>query len=249
MKAHILAVDDDKYITQSWKRALAYDGYSVDVAHTGDDALARALERPPDLYILDVKLPGMSGLEICRRLRESGDQTPVLMITSFDAVDDRVKGLDIGADDYLVKPVELEELKARVRALLRRRNPEQTETLRFADIELDTGTRMAHRGQRQIELSTTEYELLALFMRRPRQVLTRDLIMERVWRYDFGHDSNVLDVYIGYLRAKLESGGEPRLIQTVRRAGYALREKSESASDTANDGPATDDQDMQDAEA
>jgi two-component system response regulator MprA len=229
MKAHILAVDDDKSITQSWKRALAYDGYSVDVAHTGREALDMALERQPDLYILDVKLPGMTGFEICKRLRASGDQTPILMITSRDAVDDRVKGLDTGADDYLVKPVDLEELKARVRALLRRRNPEQTEVLRFADIELDTGTRMAHRGQREIELSTTEYELLALFMRRPRQVLTRDVIMDRVWRYDFGGESNVLEVYIGYLRGKLEAEGEPRVIQTVRGAGYVLREKSEAA--------------------
>jgi two-component system, OmpR family, response regulator MprA len=140
----------------------------------------------------------------------------------------RVAGLDMGADDYLVKPVELTELAARVRALLRRRNPDQAEVLRFADLELDTGTRLAHRGQRQIELSTTEYELLALFMRRPRQVLTRDIIMDRVWDYDFGGQSNVLEVYIGYLRSKLEAEGEPRLIQTMRGTGYVLREKSES---------------------
>jgi two-component system response regulator MprA len=233
MKAHILAVDDDKSITQSWKRALAYDGYSVDVAHTGKEAFEKALARQPDLYILDVKLPGMTGFEVCKRLRASGDQTPILMITSRDAVSDRVKGLDTGADDYLVKPVELEELKARVRALLRRRNPEQNEVLRFADIELDTGARMAYRGQgenrREIDLSTTEYELLALFMRRPRQVLTRDVIFERVWGYDFGGDSNVLEVYIGYLRGKLEANGEARVIQTVRGAGYVLREKNETA--------------------
>ncbi|HEU0027916.1 MAG TPA: response regulator transcription factor [Ktedonobacterales bacterium] len=227
MKAHILAVDDDKRITQTWRRALAYEGYSVDVAHTGPEALTKALERPPDLYILDLMLPGMTGFELCQRLRASGDQTPILMITARDAVTDRVKGLDTGADDFLVKPVQLVELMARVRALLRRRNPEQSEVLRFADIELDTGTRMAHRGQREIELSTTEYELLALFMRRPRQVLTRDIIMERVWGYDFGGESNVLEVYVGYLRAKLEAGGEPRLIHTVRGAGYVLREKSE----------------------
>ncbi|HEX9039152.1 MAG TPA: response regulator transcription factor [Ktedonobacterales bacterium] len=229
MKAHILVVDDDKRIAQTWRQALAYEGYSVDVAHTGADALSRALERPPDLFILDLMLPGMNGLEICRRLRASGDQTPVLMITARDAVTDRVKGLDMGADDYLVKPVELVELTARVRALLRRRNPEQAEVLRFADLELDTGARQARRGQRQIELSTTEYELLALFMRRPRQVLTRDVIMERVWKYDFDGESNVLEVYIGYLRAKLEQDNEPRLIQTIRGAGYVLREKSESA--------------------
>lgn len=228
MKAHILAVDDDKRITQTWRRALAYEGYSVDVAHTGADALAKALEHPPDLFILDVMLPGMTGFELCQRLRASGDQTPILMITARDAVTDRVKGLDTGADDFLVKPVQLVELTARVRALLRRRNPEQTEVLRFADIVLDTGSRMARRGPREIELSTTEYELLALFMRRPRQVLTRDIIMERVWGYDFDGASNVLEVYIGYLRSKLEAGGEPRVIQTVRGAGYVLREKSEN---------------------
>lgn len=234
MKAHILAVDDDKRIAQTWRQALAYEGYSVDVAHTGAEALAKALERPPDLYILDQMLPGMTGLEICKRLREAGDQTPILMITARDAVTDRVKGLDMGADDFLVKPVELVELTARVRALLRRRNPEQSEVLRFADLELDTGTRMAHRGQRQIELSTTEYELLALFMRRPRQVLTRDVILDRVWDYDFGGQSNVLEVYIGYLRSKLESDNEPRLIQTMRGTGYVLREKSESADSSSS---------------
>ncbi|HEU5345402.1 MAG TPA: response regulator transcription factor [Ktedonobacterales bacterium] len=228
MKAHILVVDDDRRITETWRRALAYEGYSVDVAHTGPEALQKALERPPDLYILDLMLPGMTGFEICSRLRQSGDQTPILMVTARDAVTDRVKGLDTGADDYLVKPAQLDELQARVRALLRRRNPEQTEVLRFNDLELDTGTRVAHRGQREIELSTTEYELLQLFMRRPRQVLTRDIIMERVWGYDFGGASNVLEVYVGYLRSKLEAAGEPRLLHTVRGAGYALREKSES---------------------
>jgi two-component system response regulator MprA len=150
------------------------------------------------------------------------------MVTARDAVTDRVKGLDTGADDYLVKPAQLDELQARVRALLRRRNPEQTEVLRFNDLELDTGTRVAHRSQREIELSTTEYELLQLFLRRPRQVLTRDIIMERVWGYDFGGASNVLEVYVGYLRSKLEADGEPRLLHTVRGAGYTLREKSES---------------------
>ncbi len=227
MKAHILVVDDDRRITETWRRALAYEGYSVDVAHTGPEALQKALERPPDLYILDLMLPGMTGFEICERLRHSGDQTPILMVTARDAVTDRVKGLDTGADDYLVKPAQLDELQARVRALLRRRNPEQTEVLRFNDLELDTGTRVAHRGQREIELSTTEYELLQLFMRRPRQVLTRDIIMERVWGYDFGGASNVLEVYVGYLRSKLEASGEPRLLHTVRGAGYTLREKNE----------------------
>jgi two-component system, OmpR family, response regulator MprA len=227
MKAHILLVDDDRRIAEALRRPLAYDGYSVDVALRGDDALRKALEHPPDLIILDVMLPGLDGLEVCRRLREAGDQVPVIMLTAKDAIADRVAGLDIGADDYLVKPVDLDELMARVRALLRRRHPEQREVLRFADIELDTGTRMAHRAGRAIHLSTTEYELLALFMRRPRQVLTRDLIMECVWGYDFEGESNVLEVYIGYLRAKLEAGQEPRVLHTVRGAGYVLREQTE----------------------
>ncbi len=227
MKAHILLVDDDPHISQVLRRALAYAGYSVDVAHNGNDALQKTIERPPDLVILDIMMPGMSGLEVCDRLRKAGNLAPILMMTAKDAIADRVAGLDMGADDYLVKPVDLTELQARVRALLRRRNPEQTEVLRFADLELDTGTRVAHRGARAIELSTTEYELLALFLRRPRQVLTRDIIMDRVWGYDFEGESNVLEVYIGYLRSKLEDKGEPRLIHTVRGAGYVLREKPE----------------------
>jgi two-component system response regulator MprA len=228
MKAHILLVDDDRHITEVLRRALAYEGYTVDVAPRGDEALQKAIEHPPDLVVLDLMLPGVDGLEVCRRLRASGNQVPILMLTAKDSIPDRVAGLDTGADDYLVKPMELEELLARVRALLRRRNPEQTEVLRFADLELDTGTRIAHRGSREITLSTTEYELLALFLRRPRQVLTRDIIMDRVWGYDFGGESNVLEVYIGYLRAKLEAGSESRLLHTVRGAGYVLREKAES---------------------
>lgn len=228
MKAHVLLVDDDRHISEVLRRSLIYEGYSVDVAHRGDEALHKTIEHPPDLVILDLMLPGLDGLEVCRRIRASGDQVPILMLTAKDAITDRVAGLDTGADDYLVKPVELDELQARVRALLRRRNPEQTEVLRFADLELDMGTRVGHRGPREIELSTTEYELLSLFMRRPRQVLTRDIIMERVWGYDFEGESNVLEVYIGYLRNKLEAGGEPRLLHTVRGAGYVLREKSDS---------------------
>ena len=171
MKAHILIVDDDQHITGVLRRALAYEGYSVEVATRGDEALNKVIEHPPDLIVLDIMLPGIDGLEVCRRLRASGNQVPILMLTAKDAIPDRVSGLDQGADDYLVKPMELEELLARVRALLRRRNPEQTEILRFADVELDTGTRIARRGNREISFSTTEYELLALFMRRPRQVL------------------------------------------------------------------------------
>jgi two-component system response regulator MprA len=224
MKAHILVVDDDRRITDILRRALAYEGYSVDAALRGDEALQKAIEHPPDLVVLDIMMPVIDGLEVTRRLRASGNQVPILMLTAKDSIPDRVAGLDTGADDYLVKPIDLEELQARVRALLRRRNPEQTEVLRFADLELDTGTRVAHRGAREISLSTTEYELLALFLRRPRQVLTRDVIMERVWGYDFEGESNVLEVYIGYLRSKLETGGEPRLLHTVRGAGYVLRE-------------------------
>jgi len=228
MKAHVLLVDDDRHITDVLRRALAYEGYGVEVALRGDEALRKALEHPPDLVVLDLMLPGIDGLEVCRRLRASGNQVPILMLTAKDSIPDRVAGLDQGADDYLVKPMELEELLARVRALLRRRNPEQSEVLRFADLELDTGSRMARRGPREFNLSTTEYELLQLFMRRPRQVLTRDIIMDRVWGYDFEGESNVLEVYVGYLRTKMEAGGEPRLLHTVRGAGYVLREPTES---------------------
>ena len=227
MKAHVLVVDDDRSITEVLRRALAYEGYSVEVARRGDEALRKVLERQPDLIVLDIMLPGFDGLEVCRRLRAGGNQVPILMLTAKDSIPDRVAGLDIGADDYLVKPMELDELLARVRALLRRRSGEQEEVLRFADLELDTGTRIARRGERTISLSTTEYELLQLFMRRPRQVLTRDVIMERVWGYDFEGESNVLEVYVGYLRTKLEVKGEPRLLHTVRGAGYVLREPSE----------------------
>jgi len=227
MKAHVLVVDDDRSITEVLRRALAYEGYSVEVARRGDEALRKVLERQPDLIVLDIMLPGFDGLEVCRRLRAGGNQVPILMLTAKDSIPDRVAGLDTGADDYLVKPMELDELLARVRALLRRRSGEQEEVLRFADLELDTGTRIARRGERTISLSTTEYELLQLFMRRPRQVLTRDVIMERVWGYDFEGESNVLEVYVGYLRTKLEVKGEPRLLHTVRGAGYVLREPSE----------------------
>jgi len=224
MKAHILVVDDDPRITGLLRRILAYDGYSVTVATSGDEALTRALERPPDLVVLDIMLPGLDGLEVARRLRAGGDSVPVLMLTARDAIADRVEGLEAGADDYLVKPFAPEEFLARVKALLRRSQAERHQVLRYAGLELDTGTRVAHRGAREIELSPTEYELLALFMRRPRQVLTRDIIMDRVWGLDFEGSSNVLDVYIGYLRAKLEAGDEPRLIHTVRGVGYVFKE-------------------------
>jgi two-component system response regulator MprA len=224
MKAHILVVDDDPRITDLLRRVLAYEGYSVSMASSGNEALNRTLERPPDLIILDIMLPGLDGLEVARRLRMAGDNVPILMLTARDAVADRVKGLETGADDYLIKPFAPEELVARVKALLRRNQEERHEVLRYTDIELDTGTRVAHRGTREIELSPTEYELLALFLRRPRQVLTREIILDRVWGMDFEGSSNVMEVYIGYLRAKLEADGESRLIHTVRGVGYVFKE-------------------------
>ncbi len=224
MKAHILVVDDDPRITDLLRRILAYEGYSVAIAASGSEALDRSLERPPDLVVLDIMLPGLDGLEVAQRLRTAGDNVPILMLTARDTVADRVKGLETGADDYLVKPFAPEELVARVKALLRRSQEEQHEVLRSADIELDTGTRIAHRGTREIELSPTEYELLLLFMKRPRQVLTREIILDRVWGMDFEGSSNVMEVYVGYLRAKLEAEGEPRLIHTVRGVGYVFKE-------------------------
>jgi two-component system response regulator MprA len=224
MKAHLLVVDDDPRITDLLRRILAYEGYSVAIAASGDEALNRTLERAPDLIVLDVMLPVLDGLEVVQRLRAADDNVPVLMLTARDAIADRVKGLEVGADDYLVKPFAPEELVARVKAMLRRNQAERHEILRYADIELDTGTRVAYRGPREIELSPTEYELLALFLRRPRQVLTRDIIMDRVWGLDFEGSSNVLEVYIGYLRSKLEAEGGSRLIHTIRGIGYVFKE-------------------------
>jgi len=225
MKAHILIVDDDNRVTSALRRTLAYEGYQVSTAANGEVALAISRAKPPDLVILDLMLPGIDGFEVCQRLRASGDGIAVLMLTARDAVADRVAGLETGADDYLVKPFALEELLARVKALLRRRNPPDIarEILRFEDLELDTATRQARRGGRTIELSTTEYELLALFLRNPRIVLTRAMLMERIWGNDFEGGPNVLEVYIGHLRSKLEQHAEKRLIQTVRGAGYVLR--------------------------
>jgi two-component system, OmpR family, response regulator MprA len=224
MKAHILVVDDDPRITDLLRRILAYEGYSVAIAASGSEALDRSLERPPELVVLDIMLPGLDGLEVAQRLRTAGDNVPILMLTARDTVADRVKGFETGADDYLVKPFAPEELVARVKALLRRSQEEQHEVLRYADVELDTGTRIAHRGAREIELSPTEYELLLLFMKRPRQVLTREIILDRVWGMDFEGSSNVMEVYVGYLRAKLEAEGEPRLIHTIRGVGYVFKE-------------------------
>jgi two-component system response regulator MprA len=224
MKAHMLVVDDDPRITELLRRILAYEGYSVAIAASGDEALKRTLERPPDLIVLDILLPGINGLEVARRLRAAGDNVPILMLTARDSVADRVEGFETGADDYLIKPFAPEELLVRVKALLRRNQEERHEVLRYADVELDTGTRVAYRGTREIDLSPTEYELLALFLRRPRQVLTREIILDRVWGMDFEGSSNVMEVYVGYLRAKLEAEDEPRLIQTVRGVGYVFKE-------------------------
>jgi two-component system response regulator MprA len=223
----ILVVDDERAVRESLRRALELEGYEIDLAADGVDALARLANGsspPPDVVILDVLMPGLDGLEVCRRLRHNGNRVPVLMLTARDEVENRVAGLDAGADDYLTKPFALEELVARVRALLRRASESSNEVLRFADLELDPGTREVRRDGDPIELTRTEFALLELFMTNPRQVLTRSIIFERVWGYDFGFASNSLDVYIGYLRRKTESGGKPRLIQTVRGVGYALRE-------------------------
>ena len=221
----ILVVDDERAVRESLRRALELEGYEIDLAADGREALDRLeTESQPDALILDVLMPGVDGLEVCRRLRRAGSRLPVLMLTARDAVENRVSGLDAGADDYVTKPFALEELLARIRALLRRTTNGAGETLRFADLELDPGTREVRRGGELIELTRTEFSLLELFLRNPRQVLTRSIIFERVWGYDFGYGSNSLDVYIGYLRRKTEAGGKPRLIQTVRGVGYALRE-------------------------
>ncbi len=225
MAARVLVVDDDRAVRESLRRALTLEGYEVELAGDGLEALAKAASAAPDAIVLDVLMPELDGLAVCRLLRQRGDRVPVLMLTARDAVGDRVAGLDAGADDYLVKPFALEELLARVRALLRRSDPALAAgVLQFSDLSLDLASREVRRGGRRIELTRTEFNLLELFLRNPRQVLTRSLIFERVWGYDFGPTSNSLDVYIGYLRRKTEAGGEPRLIHTVRGVGYVLRE-------------------------
>ena len=213
----ILVVDDEPAVRTSLERALSLEGYNVDLAADGAEALDRLAAAPPDAVVLDVNMPRLDGLEVCRRLRQAGDRTPVLMLTARDAVDDRVEGLDAGADDYLVKPFALRELRARLRALLRRAD-RGTEALLYADLALDPGAHEVRRGPRLIDLSRTEFTLLELFMRHPRQVLTRSQIFEAVWGYDFGPTSNALGVYMGYLRRKTEEAGEPRILHTVRGA-------------------------------
>ena len=226
MDERVLIIEDDEEILRVLKRVLTYEGYIVNTALTGKEGLILAREQHPDLVVLDWMLPGMDGLEVCRRLQKIGNQ-PILMLTAKDTTQDRVEGLDAGADDYVVKPFEIEELLARIRALLRRTAADRVKVLEFFDLILDSSTRKAKRGGREIELTAKEYDLLELFMRHPKQVMTREVIFDRVWDYDFGGESNVLDVYIRYLRQKLEEGGETRLIYTVRGVGYVMREPEE----------------------
>ncbi len=224
MAERILVIEDESKIADFLRRGLTYEGFQVDVRFDGEAGLKAARDNPPDLVILDVMLPGIDGIEVCRRLR-AGGAVPVLMLTAKDSVADKVKGLDSGADDYMVKPFSFDELIARVRALLRRTRPSEEMVVHFSDLTLNVTTREVIRGDRKIDLTTKEFDLLHFFMRHPRQVLPRELIYDRIWGYDFGGESNILEVYIRYLRSKLEANNEPRLIQTVRGVGYALREE------------------------
>jgi two-component system response regulator MprA len=226
--ARVLVVDDEPAVRRALERALRLESYDVALASDGEEALDVLASTPADAVILDVLMPRLDGYEVARRMRQAGDRTPILMLTARDAIDDRVQGLDVGADDYLVKPFALRELQARLRALLRRAGDgsEDGEPLRFADLVLDPVAHEVRRGDRLVELSKTEFLLLELFMRHPKQVLTRSMIFEHVWGYDFGATSNALGVYMGYLRRKTEAGGEPRLLHTVRGIGYVLRESA-----------------------
>ncbi|MSP12495.1 MAG: response regulator transcription factor [Chloroflexi bacterium] len=224
MPERILVIDDEPKIVEVIRRGLLFDGYQVEVAYDGTAGLAQARDISPDLIVLDLMLPGIDGLEVCRRVRAASD-VPILMLTAKDTVPDRVAGLDSGADDYLVKPFALDELLARIRAMLRRHKPEAKDTLKFADLTMNTSTHQVWRGARGVELTAKEYDLLEFFMRHPKQVLTREQIYDHVWGYDFGGDSNIIEVYVRYLRTKLEAGEEHRLIQTLRGVGYALREE------------------------
>jgi len=224
MSEKILVIEDEQKIADFLRRGLTYENFRVEVSHDGETGLKAARDNPPDLVILDWMLPGLDGLEVCRRLR-AGGPVPILMLTAKDAVADRVKGLGTGADDYMVKPFAFEELLARVRALLRRVRATDETVLRFGDLTLNVSTREVTRGSRKLDLTTKEFDLLHFFMRHPRQVVTREMIYDRVWGYDFGGESNILEVYIRYLRTKLEADNEARLLQTVRGVGYALREE------------------------
>lgn len=223
MAERILVIEDEQRIADFLKRGLTYEGFQVDVRNDGEAGLKAARDTPPDLVVLDLMLPGLDGYEVCRRLR-AGGPISILMLTAKDAVADRVKGFDAGADDYVVKPFAFEELIARVRALLRRSRVAEETVLHFADLILNVDTREVTRAKRKVDLTTKEFDLLHFFLRHPRQVLTREMIYDRIWGYDFGGESNILEVYIRYLRTKLEQGNAARLIQTVRGVGYALRE-------------------------
>jgi two-component system response regulator MprA len=222
----ILVVDDDRAVRESLRRSLSFNGYSVELAQDGQEALELITRDRPDAVVLDVMMPRLDGLEVCRRLRSSGDDLPILVLTARDSVSERVAGLDAGADDYLPKPFALEELLARMRALLRRTSPDDRESvaMTFADLSLDPVTREVTRGERQISLTRTEFSLLEMLIANPRRVLTRSRILEEVWGFDFPTSGNALEVYVGYLRRKTEAEGEPRLIHTVRGVGYVLRE-------------------------
>ncbi|NEO27123.1 MAG: response regulator transcription factor [Kamptonema sp. SIO4C4] len=224
MSTHILVVEDEVKLAQFIELELKYEGYEVSVANDGLSGLSQAREGHPDLILLDWMLPGISGIEICQRLRTTGNHTPVILLTAKDEVSDRVQGLDAGADDYLVKPFSIEELLARIRASLRRTQEQDSDVLQFDDLRLNRSSREVWRGNRSIELTAKEFELLEYLLAHPRQVLTRDQILERVWGYDFMGDSNIIEVYVRYLRLKLEAEGEPRIIQTVRGVGYVLRD-------------------------
>jgi two-component system response regulator MprA len=224
MPEHILVIEDEVRISDLLRRGLTYEGFRVSVAGDGPAGLAIARDDPPDLVILDWMLPGLDGLEVCKRLRAAGS-VPIIMLTAKESVPDRVAGLNAGADDYMIKPFAFDELLARIHAQLRRNRPQATELLHFADLTMNTATREVMRSNRKLELTTKEHDLLELFLRHPRQVLTRDVIFDRIWSYDFGGESNIIEVYVRYLRQKTEAEGEPRLIQTVRGVGYALREE------------------------
>jgi two-component system response regulator MprA len=220
-------VDDDRAVRESLRRSLAFNGYTVDLAEDGVEALEAIASERPDAVVLDVMMPRLDGLEVCRQLRSTGDDLPILVLTARDSVSERVSGLDAGADDYLPKPFALEELLARLRALLRRTGPEDGgdgAVLTFADLTLDPSTREVHRGNRPISLTRTEFSLLEMLIANPRRVLTRSRILEEVWGFDFPTSGNALEVYVGYLRRKTEAEGESRLIHTVRGVGYVLRE-------------------------
>jgi DNA-binding response OmpR family regulator len=224
MASHILLVEDEMKLARFVEMELSYEGYQVSVAHDGFAGLTAARELQPNLIVLDWMLPGLSGVEICRRLRSTGDKVPIILLTAKDEVSDRVAGLDAGADDYVVKPFSVEELLARVRAHLRRTQEPDLDVLQFSDLSLNRRTREVFRANKLIELTAKEFELLEYLLAHPRQVLTRDQILEKVWGYDFMGDSNIIEVYVRYLRLKLETDDAPRLIQTVRGVGYSLRE-------------------------